>query len=170
MYLSINLNVKETLHSVRNRVLVAIIVATQLVACGGGGGGSAVIPSNSSGSSAPVSSGASGNNSVVVETPVDAGNDSVAPAPETGNFELSWTAPTTRSDGTPLSLADIDGFRIYYGKSRGSYPNRVDVKDGSAQSAVVKNIPAGSYYVVMTTYDVTGLESGYSSAITKKAL
>jgi hypothetical protein len=69
-----------------------------------------------------------------------------------------------------LSLADIDGFRIYYGKSPGNYPDSVNVSDGSAQSAVVKNIPVGSYYVVMTTYDVNGLESGYSSAISKNVL
>jgi len=31
----------------------------------------------------------------------------------------------------------------------------------------VENVPVGNYYVVMTTYDVNGLESGYSSAIIK---
>lgn len=170
MFLPVNLNVKETLRSVRTTLLVTFIVATQLVACGGGGGGSDVVASSSTGSSVPVSSGASSNDSVVQEPPSDAGNDSVEPVTATGNFNLNWTAPTTRSDGTPLSLADIDGFRIYYGKSKGSYPNSVDVKDGSAQSAVVKNIPVGSYYVVMTTYDVTGSESRYSSAISKNVL
>ena len=168
MYLPITPAMKETLHSVRNTLLVTILVATQLVACGGGGGGSDVVATSSTGTSVPVSSNTSDSISDVSELPGDAGNDSVAPA--TGSLSLSWTAPTTRSDGTPLSLADIDGFRIYYGKSKGSYPNRVDVKDGSAQSAVVKNIPVGSYYVVMTTYDVTGLESGYSSAISKNVL
>ena len=152
MYLPKTPSMKETLHSVRNTLLATIFIATQLVACGGGGSGSDVVASSSTGSSVPLSSDVSDSNSV---------------APATGNFRLSWTAPTTRSDGTPLSLADIDGFRIYYGKSKGSYPNSVDVRDGSAQSAVVKNIPVGSYYVVMTTYDVTGLESGYSSAISK---
>ena len=137
----VNPSMKSTLQSIRNTLLVTSIVVTQLVACGGGGG-SDVIESSSTESSVPESS--------VV-----------------GSFNLSWTAPTTRSDGNPLSLADIDGFRIYYGKSKGSYPNRADVKDGSAQSAVVENVPVGSYYVVMTTYDVNGLESSYSSAITK---
>jgi hypothetical protein len=162
----VNLSLKATLHSVRNTLLATIVVATQLVACGGGGG-SDVVTSSSTGSSVPVSSVVSSNDSVVSDFPTDAGSDSVVPVTATGSFSLNWTAPTTRSDGTPLSLADIDGFRIYYGKSKGSYPNSVDVRDGSAQSAVVKNIPVGSYYVVMTTYDVSGLESGYSSAISK---
>lgn len=137
----VNPSMKSTLHSIRNTLLATSIVVTQLVACGGGGG-SDVIESSSTESSVPESS--------VV-----------------GSFSLNWTAPTTRSDGNPLSLADIDGFRIYYGETEGYYPNRADVVDGSAQSAVVSNIPVGSYYVVMTTYDVNGLESGYSSAISK---
>jgi hypothetical protein len=142
---------KSTLQSIRNTLLATSIVVTQLVACGGGGG-SDVIESSSTESSVPESSST---------------ESSVPESSVVGSFNLSWTAPTTRSDGTPLSLADIDGFRIYYGKSKGSYPNSLDVKDGSAQSAVVKNIPVGSYYVVMTTYDVSGLESRYSSAIAK---
>ena len=137
----VNPSMKSTLHSIRNTLLATSIVVTQLVACGGGGG-SDVIESSSTESSVPESS--------VV-----------------GSFSLNWTAPTTRSDGNPLSLADIDGFRIYYGETEGYYPNRADVVDGSAQSAVVENVPVGSYYVVMTAYDVNGLESHYSSAISK---
>jgi hypothetical protein len=143
----VNPSMKSTLHSIRNTLLATIIVVTQLVACGGGGG-SDVIESSSTESSVTDSS-------------------SVPDSSVVGSFSLSWTAPTTRSDGNPLSLADIDGFRIYYGETEGYYPNRADVVDGSAQSAVVENVPVGSYYVVMTTYDVNGLESGYSSAISK---
>jgi hypothetical protein len=155
MFLSIPLNMKELLYSVRSTLLVTAIVASQLAGCGGGGGGSDGASSVSTGSSVPAAS---------VSVPE---SSSPAPAPATGSFTLSWTAPTTRSDGTPLSLADIDGFRIYYGSSRGYYPNSVSVNDGSVQSAVVRNVPVGSYYVVMTTYDVNGLESAYSSTISK---
>jgi methyl coenzyme M reductase alpha subunit len=86
-----------------------------------------------------------------------------------GNFSLIWTAPVTRADGTPLSLADIDGFRILYGTESGNYPNIVDINDGTAQSATVNNITTGTYYAVMTTYDTSGLESGYSAEIVKVA-
>ena len=74
-----------------------------------------------------------------------------------------------RADGTPLSLADIDGFRIYYGTVSGVYPNSVDVEDGAVTSATVGNVQTGTYYVVMSTYDVNGFESAQSTAIVKTA-
>ena len=88
---------------------------------------------------------------------------------QTGSLTLQWTAPVTRTDGTPLSLADIDGYRIFYGDSAGNYPNRLDVPDGTAQSATITDIPVGTYYIVMTTYDVDGRESAYSSMVAKTA-
>jgi hypothetical protein len=88
---------------------------------------------------------------------------------DTGSFSLSWTAPVARSDGTPMSLAEIDGFRIYYENSSGDYSNSMDVTDGSAQSATVTDVPAGDYYVAMTTYDDAGRESAISAQITKTA-
>ena len=88
---------------------------------------------------------------------------------QTGSITLQWTAPVTRADGTPLSLADIDGYRIFYGDSAGNYPNRLEVPDGTAQSATITDIPVGTYYIVMTTYDVGGRESAYSSMVAKTA-
>jgi hypothetical protein len=85
----------------------------------------------------------------------------------TGSMDLSWTAPVARADGTPLSLADINGYRIYYGESEGDYTESVEITDGTAQSATVTDIPAGSYHVVMTTYDIDGRESDYSPPVVK---
>ena len=90
-----------------------------------------------------------------------------AASAQTGTVTLSWTAPTKRADGTPLSLADINGYRIHYGKSAGDYTGHVNLADGTAQQVTLIDLPLGTYYLVMTTYDVVGLESGYSSAVTK---
>jgi len=87
----------------------------------------------------------------------------------TGNFSLNWTAPSTRSDGTPISLANINGYRIYHGTSPGNYTNVEDVPDGTATTAVVTDVPAGTHYVVMTTYDTDGRESAQSQEISKTA-
>jgi Fibronectin type III domain len=90
------------------------------------------------------------------------------PAP--GSLTLSWTAPSTRSDGTPLSLADISGYRIYYRTALASYTAHVNVSNGSAQSATISNLVAGtSYFLAMTTLDSAGLESAYSAEVSKTA-
>jgi len=84
-----------------------------------------------------------------------------------GSFDLNWTAPTSRSDGTPLSLSDISGYRIYYGEYQGTYTESVDIANGTAQYAKLTNIPVGSYYVVMSTIDGNGLESSFSNYVFK---
>jgi hypothetical protein len=89
--------------------------------------------------------------------------------PLLGSFSLSWTAPSTRADGTPLSLADIGGYRVYYGASVGNYPNSVDITNGSVTSVAINNVPGGTYQVVMSTLDTNGVESAQSAAITKVA-
>jgi len=118
-------------------------------------------------STAPVSS-----TSGVSTVPVTSSDDesTAAETINTGSASLSWTAPVTRADGTPLSLADIGGYYIYYGESEGSYPNRVDLDDGTAQAVTLNDIPVGTYYMVMTTYDVNGRESSYSSVVEKTVL
>jgi hypothetical protein len=86
---------------------------------------------------------------------------------QSGRLTLRWTAPVARADGTPLSLSDIDGYRIHYGKSSGKYTNHVTLADGTAQTVSLTGIPVGTYHLVMTTYDVNGRESGYSSETSK---
>ena len=66
-----------------------------------------------------------------------------------------------------MSLADIEGYRIYYGSSAGDYPNSVDIDDGTAVQLTLSNLPLGTYHLVMTTYDVAGRESALSPEIIK---
>jgi hypothetical protein len=92
----------------------------------------------------------------------------VDPAPaQTGDFDVSWTAPATRADGEPLSLADISGYRIYYGDTAGNYTDVAEVSDGAATSATVTDVPLGTCYIVMTTYDINDQESSQSMEISK---
>jgi hypothetical protein len=92
----------------------------------------------------------------------------VNPAPvQTGSMTLGWVAPVTRSDGTPLSLSDINGYRIYYGTTAGAYTNNFDVTDGTATTSTITNLPVGTYYVAMTTYDSAGMESAKSTQVIK---
>ena len=135
--------------------LLTIVVVMQLVACGGDG-------ASGSGSGTTSSSAATSGTSTSTSS-----GQSFASA--TGSLSLSWVAPVARADGTPLSLADIDGFYIYYGNKAGSYPYRVTVTDGTTQQVILNDLAIGTYYIVMTTYDVDGRESGYSAMVKKSA-
>jgi len=172
------------------KTLFAVVVALQLVACGGGGGSSAAgsgtvaaaggagstagdgttgtggTTSSSGGSQTSTDSTAGAGTSGTGGTTSSSGGSQTSTS-ATGSLMLSWAAPVARADGTPLSLADIDGFRIYYGNAAGNYTHSVNVTDATTQQVILKNLASGTYYIVMTTYDVDGRESGYSTAIKK---
>lgn len=70
---------------------------------------------------------------------------------------LTWTAPTTWSDGSPLTT--ITGYNVYYGAtSGGPYPNKIPV--GIVTSTTINNIVVASgvvtYYFTVTTLATNG--------------
>ena len=85
-----------------------------------------------------------------------------------GSATLSWQAPTTRTDGSPLT--NLAGYRIRYGTSSGNYPNLVGIPNGGLTSAVIENLPPSTYYFVISAYDTTGVESVNSSPVSKTIL
>ena len=89
--------------------------------------------------------------------------------PSLGSISLGWTAPSSRTDGTALSLSEISGYRVYYGPAPGNYTSSVTVSNGSATSTVINNIATGDWYVAMTTVDVNGIESAKTGAVLKVA-
>jgi hypothetical protein len=142
----------------KHRAWLLLAVVLVLSGCGGGWGGGITTSSSSAQSSSSTSAS-------VVNTPTP------PPPSSTASFSLSWTAPTSRADGTPLSLANIDGYRIYYGTTRGNYPNQVNITNGAATGKTVNNLASGKkYYLVMTTYDYAGRESAPSGEVAKTAL
>jgi hypothetical protein len=79
---------------------------------------------------------------------------------------LEWDPPATRADGSPLSPADIQGYKVYYGTSSRSYSHGLPV--GNVTSIMISdlNFPAGgTYYVAVTDYDANGSESDYSDEL-----
>jgi hypothetical protein len=78
---------------------------------------------------------------------------------------LSWIAPTTREDGSVLSISEIDGYRIYMGDSESTLAAVVDINDYSVTDYTLTDIPEGNHYFAVTAYDSTGSESGMSNII-----
>lgn len=174
----------------RNTLLRAVLAASlaiMLTACGGSSTGVVSTPATTSSSaSSETSSSASSQSSTggntatgsatgTTSSSTNSGSQSstggnTATGSATGTLSLQWTAPVSRTDGTPLSLSEIAGYRVHYGSSPGSYSNHIDITNGSLQSAKLTGVPVGTYYVAMSTYDASGLESAYSPHVIKKVL
>lgn len=77
------------------------------------------------------------------------------------SITLAWDAPTTHIDGSPL--ADLAGYKLYYGTESGDYTEDLDV--GNFTSCSIDGLSPGTWYFVVTAYDLYGNESGYSNEV-----
>ena len=82
-----------------------------------------------------------------------------------GSATLSWTPPTTNSDGSPLT--NLAGYKIYWGPSAGNYPNAVSVMNPGLTSYVVGSLVPGTYFFVATAVNSLRAESAFSAPGTK---
>jgi len=81
---------------------------------------------------------------------------------------LSWTAPTTCEDNSPIGeTCQLSGYKIYY-YSTGNYMHIIDV--GNVLTMQI-SLSGGTYYFKATAYDTPdSTESGYSNEVTKTIL
>lgn len=82
-----------------------------------------------------------------------------------GSMTLNWAAPTQNADGS--TLTDLAGYYIYYGETWGNYPNRIRIDNPGLTTYIVENLLPRTYYVVATSFNSAGVESGYSNVATK---
>ena len=72
-----------------------------------------------------------------------------------GGVNLAWD---------PVNSTSLAGYMLYYGPSVGSYTNKIDV--GNRTSYSVSNLTDGAiYHFVVTAYDASHVESGYSNDV-----
>ena len=92
-----------------------------------------------------------------------------APAPS----DLSWTAPTTRVDGTPLAAEEIKEYRVYYtidGTAPGEGEPIVVGGTSASETVTLELTPRLEPYVVsfaIKTVDTDGLKSPLSEVVSK---
>jgi hypothetical protein len=130
------------------RTTISLFILTLLVGCSGGSGGS-------------------DNQGVSLNDFITEADGSAGKAVEVdGAIALSWTAPVAREDQSPISMAEISGYRIYYGTKTGDYSQSVEVNDAYTDVVTLDNlILSETYYVVVTTIDTDGRESVYSDEV-----
>lgn len=78
---------------------------------------------------------------------------------------LTWVAPTTNMDGSPLT--DLTGYKLYWGAVSGIYTGVKDVGNVTTvniQIATASNL-RGNYCFAVTAYDTALNESDYSNEV-----
>lgn len=86
----------------------------------------------------------------------------------TSSVTLTWTPPTENEDGTPLT--NLAGYRIRYGSQSGNYTSVVNLTNPGLATYVLGGLASGTYYVVISAYNQSGIESGYSNEATAPAI
>ena len=86
----------------------------------------------------------------------------------TSSVTLTWTPPTENEDGTPLT--NLAGYRIRYGSQSGNYTSVVNLSNPGLATYVLGGLASGTYYVVISAYNQSGVESGYSNEATAPAI
>jgi hypothetical protein len=86
-------------------------------------------------------------------------------ATATGSVTLSWTPPTSHTDGSPLT--DLAGYKVYWGTQQGEYPNTVTLNNPGLTSYTIDQLTAATWYFVTTAFDKAGVESAYSGVASK---
>lgn len=82
-----------------------------------------------------------------------------------GSATLTWTPPTTNTNGTPLT--NLAGYRVRWGTAAGNYPNAVTLNNAGLATYVVGNLAPGTYYFVVTALNSAGVESQFSNMASK---
>ena len=87
-----------------------------------------------------------------------------APA-ATGSASLSWDAPTSNSDGSPIT--SLAGYKIEYGTSANALTQTVTVSDPTATGYTLQGLAAGTWYFAVSDFTSTGAASVISAAVSK---
>jgi len=155
------------------KIIAALLTALLMTACSGGGGGgnasnapgSTASSSGSQSSVTPVTPPSSGGGSESSTTPPPA--TTPAPGATSHSLQLSWAIPTTRENGTALTISELAGYQVYYyldGTSAGA-GNVVNINGGTTSSTQISLTGSGTYYFAIAARDQAGLLSNLSNYV-----
>ena len=78
---------------------------------------------------------------------------------------VSWEAPTTNTNGTPLT--DLVGYRIYFGSSPEELGHIVQINTIGLQTYVIDGLIPGTWYFAVRAVAADGTESALSDVAAK---
>ena len=82
-----------------------------------------------------------------------------------GTATVSWTAPTTNTDGS--TLTNLAGYNIYYGTSTGGLTQKVIISNPSVTTYVITGLTPGTWYFAVAAYTTNGTQSNLSGIASK---
>ena len=93
------------------------------------------------------------------------GGSSTSSTSTSGSATLSWDAPTTDTNGSPLT--NLAGYRIYYGESQTTLNETVNLSGTGLQTYVIENLESGTWYFAIKAVNSAGVESSLSNIVSK---
>lgn len=92
--------------------------------------------------------------------------------PQVQGKNLTWDAPTTYTDGSPLPAANIGGYKVYWRSNlTEAYVDGRSKDVGKVLTTTIQNVTGSSttvYYFAITTYDTIGTEGPFSNEVDNK--
>jgi hypothetical protein len=82
-------------------------------------------------------------------------------ASTSGTATLSWNAPTTNTDGTPVTT--LTGYHVYYGTAQGAMTQSVAVTGAGTTSYEITGLTSGTWYFAVAADSSDGTESAQSN-------
>ncbi|MGA7539771.1 MAG: putative Ig domain-containing protein [Steroidobacteraceae bacterium] len=82
-----------------------------------------------------------------------------------GTATLTWTAPTTNTNGS--ALTDLAGYHIYYGTSPSALSSVVDIPNPGTTTYAISSLASGTWYFAVNAYTTSGTESALSNTGSK---
>jgi hypothetical protein len=83
----------------------------------------------------------------------------------TGTATLTWVAPMTNTDGTPVT--PLSGYTLYYGTSASSLTQSVVVSGSTTTSYTITGLASGTWYFALAADAADGTQSAKSNVGSK---
>ena len=107
---------------------------------------------------------------VTVNAPVAEASAPVEAAPTvvTGLAVLSWSVPTTRADGQPLTMSELAGYEVHMLSESTGESRVITIDDPLSTARTIDGLTPDTHHFAVTAIDASGLISDLSSPVSKQ--
>lgn len=81
---------------------------------------------------------------------------------------ISWSTPTTRTDGSTLKATDLKGYEVYWTRESDNAKGTIKISSSTQLTTAFDVYTPSTYYFAMSAIDTNGLKSPLSTLIQAK--